>query len=123
MKKSKGFTLIELMVVIAIIAILALLASALFRTAQLRARDSRRTSDLKAIQKVLEQNYDALTNTYPDIGTLTGEFAGGALPQDPLGGDYGGLASAGDGDGAYSITADQWEGTPPAFNVVQEKGT
>ncbi len=122
MKKYKGFTLIELMVVVAIIAILAFLASALFRTAQQNARNARRTSDLKAIQKVMEQNYNALTNTYPSLSDMTDQFAGGAIPQDPLTGDYSGIGSASDGDSTYEVEADQWEGDGTAFSVQQEQG-
>ena len=123
MKKSKGFTLIELMVVVAIIAILALLASALFRTAQQRARNSRRTSDLKAIQKVLEQNYDAMKNDYPGLADVTNEFAGGAIPVDPLSHTYSGVAAVVDGVSTYKIVAQSWEGTTTRFSVEQEQGS
>ena len=66
-KKSSGFTLIELMVVIAIIAILAVLALAAFGEAQRRARDARRRADLKAYQAALEMNFDIVNTMYEPI--------------------------------------------------------
>ena len=55
-KKSffKGFTLIELLIVITIIGILATFVIASFATAQAKARDSRRKSNLDADKKALE---------------------------------------------------------------------
>lgn len=52
-----GFTLIELMVVIAIIAILATIGFAVYRNAQVTARDGKRVADIQEIQKALEQYY------------------------------------------------------------------
>jgi prepilin-type N-terminal cleavage/methylation domain-containing protein len=54
MQRQKGFTLIELMIVIAIIAILATLGVTNFSSALRRARDAKRQSDIVAIQKALE---------------------------------------------------------------------
>ncbi len=53
-KAAFGFTLIELLVVIAIIGILAALATVSYTDSQKKSRDSRRKSDLVAIQKALE---------------------------------------------------------------------
>lgn len=51
---SKGFTLVELIVVMAIIAILATLITGFYGTAQMRARDVTRKSDLKNVAAALE---------------------------------------------------------------------
>ncbi|MFZ1721320.1 MAG: type II secretion system protein, partial [Microgenomates group bacterium] len=48
--RQSGFSLLELLVVISIIAILVAMGVAGFTTAQRKARDARRSGDLKAIQ-------------------------------------------------------------------------
>ena len=65
-KVKRGFTLIELLVVIAIIGILATFIVASFTSAQQKARDSKRKTDLDAIKKALElYKGDQLAGTYP----------------------------------------------------------
>ena len=54
MKTTKGFTLIELLVVITIIGILATGASAVYTSAQAKARDAVKKSDLAVIRSALE---------------------------------------------------------------------
>ena len=48
-KAQRGFTIIELLIVIAIIAILALLVLNNFQGAQAKARDQQRTTDINNI--------------------------------------------------------------------------
>jgi len=69
MKKRKlGFTLLELLVVIGIIGVLVSLGVSSYSTAQKKARDSRRKSDLKTIQACMEQYYAYTDNfKYPVI--------------------------------------------------------
>ena len=66
-KHVKGFTLVELLIVIAIIGILAVvLVVAVNPSAQLhKAHDAQRKSDLAQIQKALEQYYND-NNQYPN---------------------------------------------------------
>lgn len=67
----KGFTLIEMLVVISLIGILAALALVSFGGAQKQARDSARRSDLKQYQTSVE-NYANLNNSiYPIYATVT----------------------------------------------------
>jgi len=55
---KKGFTLIEILVVISIIGILTTLIMANLNTARERARDAQRKSDLKSIQTALGLYYN-----------------------------------------------------------------
>ena len=60
----RGFTLLELIVVIGIISILALIGVPAFRSIQEDARNAKRKSDLKTIQKSLE-SFKLRNNDYP----------------------------------------------------------
>lgn len=64
----KGFTLVELLVVMAILGILAVITLANFSTSQAKARDAQRKSDLKQISIALEAYY-ADHGAYPVSGT------------------------------------------------------
>ena len=57
MKRKKGFTLIELMVVISIIGILATIIIVTFVNAAAKSRDSKRKTDLNAISSALEMYF------------------------------------------------------------------
>jgi prepilin-type N-terminal cleavage/methylation domain-containing protein len=65
MKIKKAFTLLEMLVVVGIIAILVGLGISSYSTAQKKARDAKRKSDLKAIQNALEQYYSICGFQYP----------------------------------------------------------
>ena len=75
---QKGFTLLELLVVLAIIGIMTAIGIVAFTAAQVRARDSQRKADLKVIASVLE-NYFQKNKSYPSsssgaCGTNVGWF-------------------------------------------------
>ncbi len=86
---SRGFTLVELMVVIGIIAILATVGLAVYTSTQVAARDTKREADVIEIQKALEQYYldnkeyplPAAGHTLPAV--LTPYFSNQDPPTDP----------------------------------------
>lgn len=67
--KSKGFTIVELLIVIVVIGILATLVIVTFTGIQQKARDSKRKTDLGAVQAALESYYSS-NNTYPTLADL-----------------------------------------------------
>ncbi len=69
---KKGFTLLELLVVIGIISVLVTMAVSSYSTAQKKARDTRRQSDLKTAQQAMEQCYSVNNFQYPIITNNSG---------------------------------------------------
>lgn len=67
MSTERGFTLVELLVVITIIAVLSAIAMVSYSNVLKTSRDSKRLSDLKLIQSALEE-YHADQIYYPDEG-------------------------------------------------------
>jgi len=64
-KTRKGFSLTELMIVVAIIAILLLVAIWAYRPQLLKGRDVRRKADLNKLEKVFEDYYND-NDCYPE---------------------------------------------------------
>ncbi len=89
---KKGFTLIEILIVVAIIGILASVVVVGLGPAQKKGRDSRRVSDLRSVQNALELYYGK-NGQYPIVGVgswdefaavLTGAGIGTSqIPNDP----------------------------------------
>jgi prepilin-type N-terminal cleavage/methylation domain-containing protein len=81
-KRKKGFTLVELLIVIAIISILTIVTVGQFQTARARARDAQRKGDLSNMTKALEMYYADL-GVFPDATDINllletgGEFKDG----------------------------------------------
>ncbi|MFA6028055.1 MAG: prepilin-type N-terminal cleavage/methylation domain-containing protein [Patescibacteria group bacterium] len=88
---KKGFTLIELLIVVAIIGLLATLAIISLTSAQSKARDTKRISDIKSLQSAVEMYYND-NNAYPQptswaaLETALVDQLNGALPAPPGGG-------------------------------------
>ncbi len=95
-----GFTLLELMIVIAILGVLAAMISGNFITSLKKGRDARRKGDLEQIQRALEMYYEdkrvyptavpgnTLSTQIIDPGT-SGKIYMEKVPTDPSGGNYG----------------------------------
>lgn len=116
-KHSQGFSLLELLVVISIIGILVSIGTVAFTTAQQKSRDSRRRSDVKAMQDAFEQ-YKADTGTYDTCSAMASYDAGsgpimpGGLPADPKNsGDYIYNTSTGCSADTYCVCAFLESGT------------
>ena len=127
--KSKGFTIVELLIVIVVIGILATLVIVTFTGIQQKARDSKRKTDLNALDSHVEAFY-ASYGFYPTLkdlqtssflSTYMKGFDPGALT-DPKGGAVSGTTSSSNysyvaadstGGGACSnTTATTLSGTP-----------
>ena len=80
-KNNKGFTIVELLIVIVVIGILALLVITTYSGIQAKARNSKRQTDLASIQTHLEAFYNE-NGYYPnrdDMNTasfITGQMKG-----------------------------------------------
>jgi general secretion pathway protein G len=68
---KKGFTLVELLVVISIIGLLATVAVVSLGSARIKARDGKRVADTRNISAALEQFYSDKSG-YPDQASPTG---------------------------------------------------
>src|SRR5512139_2488457 len=75
MKKREGFTLIELMIVVAIIGILAAIAIPNFIKFQLRSKAGEGKVNLAAI-RTAEESYFAEAGTYMDFPAAPAAFGG-----------------------------------------------
>jgi general secretion pathway protein G len=70
LKQQRGFTIVELLIVIVVIGILAALVIVTFSGIQQRARNTERQTDINAIQGHLEAYY-ADEGAYPTLAMLT----------------------------------------------------
>lgn len=93
---KRGFTIIELLVVVAIIAVLSAVILVSFSDARLKSRDAKRLSDMREIKKALALYNDnagtfpvaasqiVLTSDDPVSQTLEGASVISNVPTDPL---------------------------------------
>ncbi len=81
---EKGFTLIELMIVVSMIAILATMAMPNFQKSIVRAKETRLKRDLFIMRDMIDQHY-ADHGKYPDsLESLVEEKYIRAVPKDPF---------------------------------------
>lgn len=88
--KTKGFTLIEILVTISIIGLLTMVGITNFRVANQKARDGRRQGDLEQIKAALElyrtdeAEYPGSVTPGATIESATGTIYMNEVPDDPL---------------------------------------
>lgn len=84
-KGERGFTLVELLVVISIIGVLATLVLLQLGTARSKARDAKRISDINQIRSAVEQYFEDNGGKYPVAVSLAnlGKYMT-QVPVDPL---------------------------------------
>jgi prepilin-type N-terminal cleavage/methylation domain-containing protein len=131
--RARGFTLIEILIVVAIIAILASVVLVGLGPTQRQGRDSRRIQDLAQVQTALELFYNhcgfypggnsdsgadcpsgfgtALTASHDSYETMKTEVTGlkalglPQLPEDPSGGSYVYQYESGNSGNSYTLAA------------------
>ena len=72
MKRTSGFTIVELLIVVVVIAILAAITIVSYNGIQQRANNTRRASDIEVAAKAIEMYY-AQHGSYPVTGTTAGD--------------------------------------------------
>ena len=121
-QSEKGFTLLELLVVIVIIGILALLVIPNLTSAPKKARDIDRKTDLGAIQKGLEEYY----LSYAKYPTLLTELTAMSppiikvLPTDTIGTGVYVYTYTPSGTSAYSLKACLENGSDTGKNTATD---
>ena len=86
--KQRGFTIVELLIVIVVIGILAALVITTFNGIQQKGRDTERQTDIKALHGQLEAYY-AQNGYYPTLANLNDRAAGGFVASNLKGLDAG----------------------------------
>lgn len=90
MRGKKGFTVIELLIVIAVIAILVGIALPRFRGMQEEGKIAQAKGELRTLQTAVESYYIHNSNAYPaalsSLTSATPNIIGAALPADPFNG-------------------------------------
>ncbi|MCK5285759.1 MAG: type II secretion system protein [Candidatus Pacebacteria bacterium] len=123
MKKQKGFSLIELLIVVAIMGILAAVVLSSLGTAREKARDARRLEDVKDMVKLLVIEADAgnanlLTCTAADAAARTctgpGDVSSFSDYNDPSDPDGDGIACDNSSTEACAYSVSKIDGTAGA---------
>ena len=93
--RTKGFTVVELIIVIVVIAILASIALVSYRSVTDSATTSQRVSDMNSIVKALEiykskhgsypeSSNNLIKSTDPNFLSALAPYMGGSVPVDPI---------------------------------------
>jgi general secretion pathway protein G len=105
---ARGFTLIELMIVMAIIVILAGVGTALYTNSLQRSKEAVLKSDLFRMRDAIDQYYADKNKYPPSLDALVSEKYLRAIPVDP-----------------FTASADTWQTTmsePEPGNALAEAG-
>src|SRR3989344_426424 len=87
--RKKGFTLVELLMVIAIIGIFTSVVFVSLDGSRARSRDAVRVGDLKTLSYAVQTYFQENDGEFPDsIDDLAPYYEGGSVPADPLGDPY-----------------------------------
>jgi prepilin-type N-terminal cleavage/methylation domain-containing protein len=133
-KSQKGFTIVELLIVIVVIGILAALVLNTFSGVQKRARDTQRQTDVNSISTQLEVYYND-NGGYPLAGTITtanlkGLDAGALQPPNSAAVAVNGVTGApgakpvnGGGDEVYAYWPKEADGSTTCAAAPCEKFT
>lgn len=112
MSNRKGFTLVELLVVVAILGILAAIAIPRFTSANETARGAKIQADLRTIESAASLYQASAGATAGAIATLVGANLLAAEPTPPQGNWKIGNLSANNASAAYG-----WSGGRPTFSA------
>lgn len=126
--QRKGFTIVELLIVIVVIAILAAIVIVAYNGITARAANVRVQTDIKSVQNLVEQ-YNALNGSYPSTGGLSvvrsdANCSGGTRQSDWVPNLSNGLPQSqpnsglGGGRGCYMYSSDGISYVISAWNAV-----
>ena len=141
--KQRGFTIVELLIVIVVIAILAAITIVAYNGIQNRTKNTAVQSDIRQVHKLIEA-YNALNGSYPSTGSLNQVYTdancslaadsdgykgpdwvpnltgvlNGSLPQSSLSG-----TGRSNGGGCYAYASDGTSYVLTAWNAKRGGGT
>lgn len=122
-KFLKGFTLIEILVVISIIGLLAAMGAVSYTSAQKKARDAKRKNDVRAVSNALEQYYVVCGNVYVTPGNSINCSSPAisimpTVPRDPKNTPY---VCSGCTNASYNLCANGMEAESPTGYCVRNQ--